>query len=569
MNNQEEQFTKQSIIESFQNLLKEETCIQEKDKVREFKIQFNALTAEEEQSQRAKFDAQEDKSEDDRFELIPNDLDDRFKELVGVYNEKVKTHKEKVAAQEKQNFIDKSVLIEQLKQLVENGMQNVGEAFKEFYEIQDKWNEIGQVNKSKFKQMQFDYSHYRDLFYHNVSIHHQLKDYDFKKNGDQKEAIVAELKSLLEQDSIKKMEREVKTLQSKWDSIGPTSNEHWETLKNNYWDSVNAIYEKIKVHYKALKEAQAETLIEKESLIEQIKSLYLETANFKSPKQWASLTENVNDLHKKWKETGFAGKAQEDKIWNEFKTITDDLRLKTNDFFSKLKDENSAAETAKKALIEKAESLKSSTDWKNTSKALIDLQKKWKSAGQAQRNIDQKLWEQFRAACDFFFNAKQEFFDTLDDRQAANLKMKNDIADKISSSTNEEELKQLIGEWQSVGFIPKNDIAKADTTFDKAVLSAAKTLNIDENNLNKLKFEAKIKAIKEDENAEFKLKSEKQFVETQIESIKEEIFRFEENMAYFGPSKGAQKLKEVVEKRMEESKLKLQDWQEKLKMLKF
>lgn len=569
MENPTEKQTKQEIINAFQELLKDESYVNEKETIRNFRITYKELTVEEEKEQRAAFDAKEEKEEDDRFEFVKNDLDHRFIELVNIYKDKVQADKEKVAAQEKQNFADKTALLEQLKLVVESGMQNVGEAFKQFYDIQEKWNKVGAVNKSKFKQLQFDYSHYRDLFYHNVNIHHQLKDYDFRKNGEQKQAIAAELKALVNQDSIKKMEREIKDLQSKWDSIGPTTNEQWESLKNDYWDAVNAIYDKIKTHYQAIRDAQAKALEEKTTLIESMKALFEDTATFKSPKQWAGLTDKVNELHKQWKAVGFSGKTKENSVWDEFKGLTDELRLKANTFFDGLKEQNKKAEEAKKQLIEKAEALKTSTDWKETSKVLIDLQKKWKNTGRAEYKVDQKLWEKFRAACDSFFNAKQEFFDTMDDRQSDHLNQKDELTAKISTSKNVEELKTLIGEWQSVGFVPKNKIAESEKVFNKAIEEAAKNLNIAADDLNKLKFEAKIAAIKDDVNAEAKMKSEKQFVQTQIDTLKEEIIRFEENMSFFGHSKGSQKLKEVVEKRVKDAELKLADWQEKLKMLRF
>jgi len=568
MENQAEKLSKKQIIESFQKLLHEENCIQKKDEVRNLREEFKALSIEEEKAQRAAFEAKENNEEGERFEFVENELDAEFKALNDEFKNKIKTLKEEVAKAEKQNFAQKTALIKELQELVDTGMQNVGEAFKKFYDIQENWNNIGPVNKSQFKQLQFDYSHYRDLFYHNVNIHHQLKDYDFKKNGELKKAITEDLKALLNQDSIKKMESEIKELQSKWDSIGPTTNEQWESLKNEYWDTVNAIYEKIKIHYKALKEAQAAAFNKKHELTEKIKNLSEEVANYSIPKHWAALTDKVNKLHKEWKEAGFSGKQNEDVLWTDFKSITDDLRNRTNTFFEKLKAENVKAENAKKAFIAKAEELKSSKDWQNTSKALIQLQKEWKNTGRAAHKIDQKLWEQFRAACDFFFNAKQEFYDTLDDRQEANLKEKNAIADKIKQADSEEVLNKLIGEWHQVGFIPKNEIAKANDVFDKAINSAATTLNIAQTDLNQLKFTAKIAAFKNDENGDAKLKSEKQFIQTQIDNIKEELLRFEENMAYFGPSKGAQKLKEVVENKMEASKEKLKDWQMKLKMLK-
>lgn len=561
----EESLSKAQIIEKFEAFVKSEEVWNHRTQVKEWKSLFFALTNEEETAQKKAFE--ENKEEGDTFEFESNSLDNRWKELFNIYKDKLAAHKKEVLEQEKQNLSIKEDLVAKLKALVEADMQNVGSAFSAFYAIRDKWNEVGQVNKSKFKQLQYDYSHYRDLFYYNVGIHDQLKNYDFKKNAQQKQEVIKELKVAFEQDSIRKMEAAVKELQAKWDEIGPTSNEDWEKLKNDYWDTVNGIYDKVKIHYKALRETQAKILEEKQTIINKMDALKEDLSDFKTPKEWIALSDKMNELHAEWKAAGFLGKSKEDAIWTSFKESSDFIRDQKNTFFDALKQQNSKVVEAKNKLIEQAISLKDSTEWKKTSEELIQLQKRWKNAGQAQRKVDQKLWEKFRAACDTFFTNKKEYYDTLEDRQEANFVAKEKVAELIAKSKSEEELRSLIGEWQSIDYVPKKKIAASDASFNKAVKSAADKLKIDAEALNMLRFEAKVSALKEDDNSEIKLKSEREFVKTQMDKIKEEIHRFEENMGFFGHSKGSQKLKEIVELRMKDAEAKLTEWQEKLKML--
>lgn len=564
----EEQLSKAQIIAAFESFVKTDDVWNHQTKVKAWRQGFFELKKLDEEAQRKAYDAIEEKEEGDEFVFTPDPFDNRWKELYNIYLDKMDARKKALAEEEKANLSKKESLVLALKQLVEEDMQNVKEAFAAFYAIRDKWNEIGQVNKSKFKQLQYDYSHYRELFYYNVGIHDELKNYDFKKNAEQKQGIIAELKALNEQDSIKVMEKGVKELQAKWDEIGPTANESWEQLKNEYWETVNSIYDKIKTHYKALRETQAKIIEEKNALIVKMESLFTEVTDLNTPKQWIDLTEKVNALHAEWKAAGFLGKSKEEGIWNTFKLLSDDIRNQKNAFFDNLKKENNKVVEAKNKLIAQAEALKDSTEWKKTSEELISLQKKWKQTGRGQHKTDQKQWEQFRSACDSFFIAKKTYYDTLDDRQEANFKAKEALAAKITTCKSEEELKGLIAEWQAVDYVPKSKINAAESSLQKAVEIAAKALKINANDLGMLQFEAKVSALKDDPNAVSKVRAEKEFVQTQIDKIKEEIHRFEENMGFFGHSKGSQKLKEIVEKRMEEAASRLQEWKDKMNLLK-
>ena len=559
--------SKEAIIERFEVLVKSEDLMKQKSTVNEWKERFHQLSKVEEAAQLKAYNEKEEKDEEEIFEFQVHPLGNRWKELLNIYNDKVVSHTQAKVEAEKQNLKDKEGLLEALKLLVEEEMKNVGSAFSSFYSIQDRWNEIGEVNKSKFKQLQYDYSHFRELFYYNVGIHDQLKNYDFKKNATQKQEIIKELKSLASQDNIRKMEKSIKDMQARWDGIGPTSNEVWEGLKNDYWENVNAIYDKIRDHYKAKREAQAKVLEEKNVLVLKMEELIESSETFSSPKEWIQSSKSVNELHKEWKAAGYAARSKEEEIWSRFKEMSDDLRKRQNLFFDELKASSNQIVAAKNKLIEKAKELKDSKEWKNTSEALIKLQKDWKNLGHVQYKLDQKLWNEFRSTCDDFFNSKKEYFDTLDERQAENFKQKQDISSKIAKSKTDEELRGLIIDWQTVDYVPKDKVAKADSSFNDSIKKAAKTLKIDDDALAKLRFEAKIFAIKSGENPEVKMKTERNFINTQIEKVQEELIRFEENMSFFGPSKGAQKLKEVVEKRVAEGKDKIGEWKDQLKML--
>lgn len=562
-----EVLSKVQIIENFEELIKADDAVQRRLEVKNWKAQFEEQTEEERTAQENAFNAKEEKEKGENFEFQTNPLDNRWKELYNIFQDKWQAHKKAKAEEEKENLSKKEQLVEELKQLVEDEMKNVGAAFAKFYEIQDRWNAIGAVNKSRFKQLQYDYSHYRDLFYHNVNIYDQLKNYDFEKNAALKKAIIAELKTLIGEKHIKKMERGVKDLQARWDEVGPTSNEVWEELKTEYWSQVNGIYDIIRDHYKSMREAQAKVLEEKNNLIQKIEELVIQSASFKSAKDWIQSNEVLNDLHKEWKAVGYAARSKEEQIWEKFKALSDELRQRQNDFFTELKKENQVIVEAKEKLIQQAESMKDSKEWKKTADTLIKFQKEWKRLGHVAYKKDQELWNRFRRACDDFFDARKNFYDSKGDREADNFKQKEEVVKQIAAAKSEEELREYIKAWQAIDYVPKNKMASAESSFNQAVKVAGKSLQLDEDYLSKLMFEEKVAAMKEDEQADAKLKAERQFIQTKIDKLGEEILRFEENLAFFGPSKGAQKLKEVVDSKIELAANQLEELKAKLKLL--
>lgn len=562
-----EVLSKAQIIEYFEALIKAEDAVQRRLDVKNWKVRFDELTEEERSAQESAFNAKEEKEEDEKFEFQANPLDNRWKELYNIFQDKWQAYKKAKAEEEKENLSKKEQLVEELKHLVEDEMKNVGAAFAKFYEIRDRWNAIGAVNKSRFKQLQYDYSHYRDLFYHNVNIYDQLKNYDFEKNAALKKAIIAELKTLIGEKHIKKMERGVKDLQARWDEVGPTSNEVWEELKTEYWSQVNGIYDIIRDHYKSMREAQAKVLEEKNNLIQKIEELVVQSASYKSAKDWIQSNEVLNELHKEWKAAGYSARSKEEQIWEKFKALSDELRQRQNDFFSELKKENQVIVEAKEKLIQQAESIKDSKEWKKTADTLIKFQKEWKKLGHVAYKKDQELWNRFRGACDDFFNARKNFYDSKVDREADNFKQKEEVVKQIAAAKSEEELREFIKAWQAIDYVPKNKIASAESSFNQAVKAAGESLQLEEEYLSKLMFEEKVSAIKDDEQADAKLKAERQFIQTQIDKLGEEILRFEENLAFFGPSKGAQKLKEVVDNKIALASNQLEELKAKLKLL--
>jgi len=556
--------SKEEIIAQFEKDLNEKSIEELMVLVKELKEKFTEATAQEEAKQLELYNAN-DTNEND-FVATKNPLDDKFTELFNIYQERKTAHKQAQAKAEEENYQAKLEIIESLKNLTEGEISNIGEAFKLVNELKEKWYAIGAVNKARYKQLQFDFSHLLDMFFYNIGIHKELKNYDLKKNAEIKEGLIEKLNHLLKVDSIKQLEHFIKEYQNEWDAVGPTTEEKWTELKTKYWDAVNAIYDKIKEHYHQYRTKLREDREQKLLLLDNLKLETEKISTFNRINDWNNATEVVVKIQEDWRKIGFVKRNTEQNLTEEFKALMDDFFAKKSDFFATLKTEQKSAEEKKKTLIEKAHQLKTQTDWVNTSNQIIKLQQDWKKTGNTHPKIDQKLWTEFRTACDHFFNAKKHYYDTLDDRLEENFKQKELATEQIKNADSTEALSQAIEQWYKIGFVPKNKITESTKSFESALKTATEKLKI--NNAEDFQFEARVKAFKTAENGKELLQNERKFIEGKIEKINTELAQYENNLAFFGPSKGAQKLKEAVESRMQTAKENLQKLQAKLKVLK-
>ncbi len=510
---------------------------------------------------------EENPFEAEKFKFEPDEASFRFKELMTIFNDKKKEYKKALAQKEEANFNAKTAVVEKMKALTEQELTNFGETFNTFKTLQEEWKSIGEVNKARFQSLQTEYSHLMDKFFYNVNIHKGLQNYSFEKNKVEKQAITDKLKELLKNDSIIQLEHYIKLYQKEWDEIGPTFQEDWESLKTAYWENVNAVYAKIREHYLKIREAQKASIEKKEAIITESKTLLEMLKESQNPSKWNELGNKLKELQQNWRKTGFSKKSKDDELWNEFKTISNTFFDDTKQLYNSLNEKRSVFEDKKKALIAKANELKSSKNWKETTQQFLKLQDDWKKSGSLNPKKDQKLWNTFRAACNEFFDAKKEFFGGMDARQEENLKQKTEINKKIESAKTAEELNEQIAAWWALGHVPKKEISKANTAFDKSVNNAAKNLKIEDADKERIVFKAKIAAFKKAEDGDVFLEREKRFVKEKMDKLKDEIVQFENNLSFFGDSKGAQKLKEVVLKRVEESQKQFDTWKEKFKML--
>jgi len=515
--------------------------------------------------------AEEEQTEEELAIILENrKMDTKIEELIIEFKERRKAQRKKKEEEEKVNLIAKKGILAEFKELVENE-ENIGAAFSKRKEIQERWKELGNVPKDKFEDIQSQYSRLNDFFNYNINIYKEIQEHDLKRNYSLKNKIIFDLNGLKEEKSIKKTQSTLNELIAEWDEIGPTFQEKWEELKEQFWGTVNELRSKIKAHYVAQAEKLEKNLETKLSLIERSKEIAELTAT--TIKGWNSATEKALALQDEWKKTGAVAKDKNKEVWEEFRASFDVFFAKKNDFFKALKKDSSKNLNLKKEIVQKAEEIKHSDDWKNTTIELKNLQNKWKEIGHTGK-AEQKVWEQFRAACDFFFHNKKEYYANRESIEADNMKMKREVIKEIASfslpdnsSAAIQQLKDFSAKFLEIGNVPFKQKDEVYNEYKAALDKHYDSLKLDRKEKTKINYKNKLEGMVKKGNSQT-INKERDYLKRKLTNLNNEIGQYENNMGFFGNSKGAEKMKADIQKKIDKNRQEIEVIRQKLKLIK-
>lgn len=498
-------------------------------------------------------------------------LVEKTKELLKIGREKNEEYRKNKTESEKKNLTEKkSILAEMMRVISEE--EHIGKAYQTFNELKDKWRNLGNVPYAKHHEIQQEFSRLSELFYYNMNIYKELRENDLKKNLEIKEEIIKRLETLAEKVSdLKGLKTTMRQIQKEWDEVGATFKENWEELRNRYWEAIKKIQGIIEQEAGKKKEKQLEFLEAKKALIEKTKAIL--DREFQRNKDWDKATEEIIAIQQEWKGLGFAPKAENEKVWKEFRNLCDDFFNKKKEFFSGLKGEWDQNKEKKQAIINKALELANSTEWKETANQLIRLQKDWQKIGSAGQKSEHALWMKFREACDKFFNRKKEFFAAQDLALDENLKKKEAfIASlperKIEGSEEEkiQTLNEISKEFSSLGEIPGKDRGRIQKAFRDALDHLSSSMNIDPKTREMAVFKAQIETLKSDSGNADQLQRERNFIREKINRINDEIVKIENNLGFFN-TKGNNAFLKQYQDQIDSKKKEIEALKEKLKLI--
>ena len=498
-------------------------------------------------------------------------MEKEFKTLFITFRNKKNDLRDKIESDFIKNHKIKTAIISDIESLI-NTEETLKGTFEKFKVLQEKWRETGEVSIGYRNDIWKSYHYQVERFYDYVKINNELRDLDFNKNYEKKLQICEATEKLLNEKSINKAHNELQELHQKWKEIGPVKRELREEIWERFKEASRQLHKKRNDHYVELKERGAQSFKNKQEICQQINELTNEGAD--NHNGWNKLTEKVRELEEKWKKESGLKKEDNKEAWKNLRETLASFYAKKNEYYKSKKVEQKEIVEIKTKLCEKAEQLIESEniDWKDHSQLFIKLQEEWKESGYLPKNLSDKFWNRFKKAVNTFYKNKKEFFAELDKQKTDNLKLKEELIKKVNGfalsdnkSTNFESLKQFQKEWFAIGAVPreKSDI---ENTFKKTIDGFYSKMKIDKKELEDVRFNSKLDRLKEKSNPTA-LDKEKQFLKTKINELKKEINQYETNIAFFGKSKGAEKLKEEVLKKIQNGYDNIEDLKAKIKLI--
>ena len=381
----------------------------------------------------------------------------QFRELLNQYKQKRAEATAKAEAEMKQNLLRKQNILDQMKEMAQAETADVTDNIKKMRDLRTEWKSIGAVPPQNAQEIGKLYQQYQEQFYDLVKINIELRDLDFKKNLEAKTLLCEAAEKLKENPNVVEASRALQQLHEEWAEIGPVARELREDLWNRFKEASTAINKKHQAYFDELHAKEAENLEKKQALIARLREI--DYSGYKTTRQWDEATELIQSIQGEWRTIGFAPKKQNQAIYEEYRAICDAFFKAKTTFYKDLREGFNDNLRRKRELIEKAEQLKLSTDWKATTDEMIALQNEWKKIGPVARKYSDELWKKFSDTCDEFFNAKREANRSV--REAYQQKKeaaKAQFSKRVESMTDRQKLTRMYANLQQEIKTAENNI---------------------------------------------------------------------------------------------------------------
>ena len=496
--------------------------------------------------------------EEKDFVAPEDETESKIKELLNVYKEKraaILAEEERVKAA---NYALKLQLIDQLKVLTES-QEDFNKLYNDFKDIQQRWKEVKAVPQEHVSELWKNYQIYSEKFYDIIKINNQFRDYDFKKNLEMKTALCETVEKLQTEPDVVSAFHQLQKLHQQWREIGPVAKELREDLWSRFKAASTIINKRHQEHFEGLKAKEQENLEAKTAICEQIENIDFQA--LKSFKDWEDKNKEVIALQDKWKTIGFAPKKSNVKIFERFRAACDVYFNRKSEFYKNIKDEMEKNLELKKALCEKAEALKDSTDWKSTTEKMIALQKEWKTIGSVARKHSDAVWKRFISACDYFFEQKNKNASSQKSVEQTNLAAKKALIEKINTLDEADHdealavLKGYMAEWNTIGHVPFKEKDKVYKEYHEAVDKQFDRLKVDQNDRKMQTFRSNLSDMSNGERGKGKLYGEREKLMRMYERMKNELQTYENNIGFLSiSSKGGGGLLKEMERKIDKLK---------------
>lgn len=531
----------------------------------EFKTKFQALLDE----KKSDF-LNNGGNEIDFFYSSP--IQKRYKATYKEYRNKLNEHYKSLEKNLKQNLADKLQIIEELKGLV-NLEENINTTYKHFKELQERWRNTGPIPRDKYNNAWNSYHHHVEMFYDFLHLNRDLRDLDFKHNLDKKLKIIERAEELAADTDVMRAFRELQELHKMWkEELGPVAREHREDIWERFKAATKIINDKRQEYYKEIDKVYEKNLENKLAIIAKIEAINTQTNG--SHSVWQKRIKTVEALRNDFFNAGKVPIKVNEATWAKFKTAVRAFNKNKNAFYKGLKKEQFENLQKKLELIKIAEDNKDSDDFEATTPLMKKIQSDWKKIGHVPRKDSDKIWKQFKAACNHYFDklnaqrnaASQEQVDAYNKKQ----ELLNSLKDLSLSGDKDKDLstiKAQIDTWKSIGRVP-NDKRYIEGKFNKLLDGLFSKLKMDKNALEMIKYENKLENLSSGDNDNRNLDNERIFIRKKIDEVKSQINQLENNLQFFSNVDDENPLVKEVHHNIEAHKKDLELWKTKLSKIK-
>ena len=507
---------------------------------------------------------------EEEFVVTKDEFEETFKSLLNQFRGKKATFMAQLEKEKESNLLQKQHLLEQMKVLVESN-DDVSTHINEFRGFQQKWKTIGPVPQTASTDLWKQFNLYQESFWDLIKINNELREYDFKKNLESKTFLCEAAEKLSEDEDVLSAFQQLQKLHEEWHELGPVAREIREQIWNRFKEASTAINKKHQAYYDIIRKQEEENYELKIALIDKIEGF--DFSNLNSYRAWDEATKSFLSWQDEWRKIGFAPRKINQKIYDRYRKACDKFFLAKGEFFRETKSVLNQNSEKKKELCEKAEALKDSVEWKETTDKLIQLQKEWKTIGPVAKKYSDELWKRFIAACDYFFEQKNKNTSGEKNAEVENLIKKKELIAKIEAlektdnpADSQNALRAFMSEWNAIGHVPFKEKDKIYKEYREAVDKQFETLNMDSSNRRMENFRTNVKELSgKNEN---KLFRDREKLLHAFEHLKSEIATYENNIGFFtSSSKNGGGLIKEMERKIETLKNESKEIEEKIKLI--
>ena len=526
--------TKAEVVERIKEIAHAEE-IPQKDEVDYLKTVFYKLHfAEREADMKAYLDAGGDPA---AYQVKPDENENAFKAEMTIIKERRAKQFEEQENLKQENLKKKLDIIEKIKNMA-TSPEEANKSYQEFKQLQQEWKEIKMVPAENANELWRNYQLYVEQFYDLLKLNSEAREYDFKKNLEIKTKLCEAAEKLADEDDVISAFHQLQELHQEYRESGPVAKELREGIWARFKAASTVINKKHQQHFEDIRAKEEDNLNKKTELCEKVEAIAKEEN--KTSADWENHTKQIIEIQTEWKTIGFAPQKMNVKIFERFRAACDDFFGRKSAYFTQMKKEFTENAEKKKALVEKAQALKDSTEWKATSDKLIALQKEWKTIGMVPKKYGDQLWNDFLAACNHFFEARNAANAGARNEEHANLDKKKAVVEKLKAllenpvDDTQAEVRKLTEEYNSIGHVPYKEKDKIFNEYHEVLDKIFKELNISTARRRLNNFKTNLKNVaKRGEDA---LDNERRRLQRRAEQMKQEIQTYENNLGFLNAS---------------------------------